>query len=231
MKKFEEEIILSKTNKITLDEMNPFVRRASKHVIEAGLNTGVRVNIHYQLHYILSGVGTLIIEDQVFSVSEGDFIMWCPGDVHTIESDRKEPLEVIGVQFDFTRNFSMLHYPCIHYSKESFSWDKVNEIIVLDKIKNITLCTKLFEQKLVKRYLEDLVSLFESRSAYSEFSMGGLLKVIILLVLEGNQYKVEKFKIKKEVINEVSTYIKKHYSDKLTNDFLGVQCGYHPKSS
>ena len=45
-----EEIVLNKTKEISLDDINPYIRRATKHVIEGGLNKSTRIKIQYQLN-------------------------------------------------------------------------------------------------------------------------------------------------------------------------------------
>lgn len=233
MKNTEKESIIrimieKKTREITVDQINPYIRRASKHAIEAGLNTGLRINRHYQLHYIIKGTGSFTIEQTQYLVSEGDFLIWGPGEVHTIFSDKEDPLKVIGIQFDITRNYCEDNYSCIHYKPSNFSWDIVNECIVIKGTEAIPAYTKVMEKQMIKGYLENIVRFFDSNSVYSQYIMSGMLQSVILLILEENTYKEEKFRVKKYVIKEVEDYIHEHSSEHLTNAFLGERYGYHP---
>lgn len=228
MKNESEKIIIEKTRRISLAEINPYIRRASKHFIEGGMDTGIRLNIHYQLHYIFKGKGTFIIGTKHFEVGEDDFLIWCPGEEHRIVSNKEDPLQVIGIQFDFTRRFHQDNYPCVHYNHLNFSWNKINELIQIKEIETIPSYTKVLEPKSIKEYLEDIVRLYELNGTYAQYIMSGLLKATLIRIFEDESGYDTKFKIKKEVVMELIDYIHKHYREKLTNVFLGNRFGYHP---
>ncbi len=228
MKNIREKNIIKKTRNIQLDEINPYIRRASKHIITRGLDTGIRLNNHYQLHYILKGRGVFIIAGQRFEVKEDDFMIWCPGEEHRIVSNKDKPLEVIGVQFDFTRKYCDDIYPCVHYNRSNFSWDKINEVIKIKEIDTINPYIKVLEPKTIKDYLSDIVRLYESNSKYAQHIMSGLLKVVLIRLFEDNVNNTAKFKVKKEIIIELLDYIHDHYTENLSNSFLGNLFGYHP---
>lgn len=216
------------TLELPLGEINPYIRMASKHSIEGGFNTGIRINVHYQLHYVFGGKGTMIINDQTYHLSVGDFLIWGPGDVHQILSDMDAPLEVIGIQFDMTRNHCDRDYPCIHLNKLSFSWDKVNEVINITEINELAPYSKVREQGSIMGYLEDVVKSFESRSPYAQQIMSGLLKSTLSMVFEEKTKKTFDGNPRSEVIRDILLYMKEHHNEKLTNTLLGEKFGYHP---
>lgn len=225
MKKNEKEVNIKY---IELEEINPYVRRASMHYVAAGLDTGIRINIHYQLHFILKGKGSIKINHNVYVVKEGDFLIWGPGEMHCIISDSIEPMQVIGIQFDFTHNFSEVNYPCIHYTKANFSWDKVNEKVYIRDEHELKSYYHIRNVNFFKKKLEEVVNTYNENNRYAKHIMSGLLKVIIVSLLKEETSVDNKFKIKRDIVMDVRDYMDEHYQQKITNADLGDRFGYHP---
>ncbi|GKX31460.1 AraC family transcriptional regulator [Vallitalea longa] len=214
--------------KISISDINPYIRRASKHIIEAGFYTGIRINPHYQLHYICKGKGMFIIGNQSYNVTEGDFLIWGPGQLHSIKSDVLMPLLVIGVQFDMTRNHCHLDYPCIHYNEKSFSWNKVNEVVEFNDLNKLSSYSQVKDRVRIKYYLEEVQRLYCLRSTYCQGVISGLLKAALTLVIENNLYNLTYNIGSKISVETIINYLKTHSDEKMTNSFLGQRFNYHP---
>lgn len=213
---------------LNISEINPFVRRASKHIIEAGFRTGHRINRHYQLHYICKGVGVFSFENVKYSVQEGDFLMWEPGVKHIISSNKRNPLEVVGIQFDMTWNHTSLSYPCVHYSPITFKPEHVHELIAFDDVNIAPFVAKIYRKKQVKVYLEEIVKVYNSKSQYSLHMISGLMKAVLLMSFEDNKQDNE-FKSKETTaVQEIVDYLSTNYNHNLSNEDLGKYFNYHP---
>ncbi len=213
---------------LRLNQINPYIRRASKHNIEGGFKTGTRINRHYQLHYICSGKGRFTFEGRLFDAREGDFFIWGPEVVHSIESDTACPLKVIGIQFDMTWNFCHLEYPCIHYNKDTFDKSTVHELITIEGIEVIPYKIHTYHTYKIRDYLEDVIDLYKTKSPYHLEIMSALLHTVIILSLESKENHHMHKGCEKATIQDIVQYFGRHYNERMTNAELGHMFNYHP---
>lgn len=218
---------ISKVLEIPLMDMTPFVRRASKHYIEGGLNTGVRIIPHYQLHYVIKGCGTFTINGTTYKAKKGDFFFWGPGERHIITSDVDNPMRVIGVQFDLTQNYRTEVYQCLHWDEANFTLAAINEIIVFEEGTKIPSYSPLDAWEKMEYYLDDLVKVYGINGLYCPERTSSLLKSVLLLVLHNEAYGRISHDNKVNPIHEVVAYLNQNYQQSMTNQFLGDRFKYH----
>lgn len=208
--------------------MNPYIRRASNHVIEGGLRTALRINPHYQLHYVLGGVGTITIEGIVYHVTKGDMVFWGPGQRHIIESSVDHPLHVYGVQFDLTQNNCGNDYQCLYNELPSPNEGMIAEIVVFEECGLYPTHIKILDVYEADFYMKELVKVFAQNTRFNQGRMSGILKSFLMLALyNGDKYKQHKQSNKYD-INEVVQYIDGHFSQRISNKDLGDRFSYHP---
>lgn len=213
---------------LKISDINPYVRRASKHIIEAGFSTGKRVNRHYQLHYVCKGVGKFSFEGVKYRVQEGDFLIWEPAIIHEISSNKHNPLEVIGIQFDMTWNNTSLSYPCVHYSPGTFQWHLVHELIDIEDVDLAPFIVAIYHKKQLKNLFQEIVKIYNSKSQYSLQLISGLVKTVILMSFEDKKQDNE-FKSKETTaVQEIVDYLSNNYNLNHTNEGLGKRFNYHP---
>lgn len=209
------------------NEVNPYVRMASKHYIERGFNTGTRINRHYQLHYVCGGKGHFGFEEEICHASEGDFYLWGPGIRHFIESDSKDPLEVIGVQYDVTWNYSHLEYPCIHYNEETFSDTLIQEHVRIEGSEETSYRHLLNEPHRIKYYMEEVVRLFRLKTPFHKEIISGMMKAVLLLVMENDTFGSAESGKDNTAIEEIVAYLSDNYRCPMSNREVGDRFGYH----
>lgn len=76
-----------------------FVLSTGRQRCDAACGWGPGVRDHYLLHHILSGKGTLVVEEQSFSLSAGDTFLICPDTSVHYFADPQDPWEYIWVGF------------------------------------------------------------------------------------------------------------------------------------
>ena len=218
----------NKVMKIRLNDMNPYIRRASNHVIEGGLKTSERINPHYQLHYVVGGEGSITIEGTVYHVTKGDMVFWGPGERHVIESAVDQPLHVYGVQFDLTQNNRDTNYQCLYDELRTFDHDMITEIVSFEECGSYPAYIKILDGYEADFYMKELVKVFSQNTRFNQGRMSGILKSFLMLAL----YNADKFRqhnaSNRYDINEVIRYLDLHYSLRLTNKDLGERFSYHP---
>lgn len=222
------DVLRNKLIKIKLIEMNPYIRRASKHQIQGGYSTGIRINPHYQLHYVCKGKGLFIIDGKSYPANKGNLLFWKPSEEHIFESDIDNPMRVIGVQFDFTQNISHKDYPLIPYNREEFHEDLVNEIIEFKDCIPFPTYIQLSQLHQGEYYLNEIVKGFQNKSLFYKEMISALLKAFLLMALHDYQMSNNKKTSNTENVNDIISYLHNHYNSRLTNKQLGEIFGFHP---
>lgn len=217
----------SVVKRIGLGDINPFVRVIKIHTINKSYKTCLRYNRHYQFHYVLNGTGYFHINGIDYIAKKGELCLWTPGQVHSIASSDTSPLDVVGVQFDFTRNYSNYNYLPVAYSKDDFDANCINEIIEFDNFKGFDPHIKLKNYSLTENILQTAERYFSYGTKYSEEKASAKLKEFFILVAEESVMQISN---KYDNLNgiEILDYIKKNYYYDISNKELAKQFGYHP---
>lgn len=93
---------------LQLQELNPVI--AGRHRCKSGHRFGPHIRSYTLLHYVLSGKGTLFIDQKEYPVKAGQVFLILPGQVTTYEADLKDPWNYCWVGFDgsLSRSFTSL---------------------------------------------------------------------------------------------------------------------------
>ena len=71
-----------------------------------GLIIGPNIRDHYIFHYVLSGKGTYLYNEQSFALQSGDIFVVHPGARTVYVADEQEPWEYVCAAFDCTETFA-----------------------------------------------------------------------------------------------------------------------------
>ena len=216
-----------KVKQITIGDINPFIRVVRIHTINKGFKTGLRYNPHYQFHYVLSGIGHFNIDGSTYTAEKGDLCLWAPGQVHAIAASETCALEVVGVQFDFTRNYASDLYMLASYNKHSFKESAIREIVAFTDFKGFAPYTRICNRFLAENILKSVESAYNNSEKYGEEKASANLKeFFILLAEESNQQLTQKQHAKNKIA--LLSYIRNHYYENISNQKLAANFGYHP---
>jgi AraC-like DNA-binding protein/mannose-6-phosphate isomerase-like protein (cupin superfamily) len=216
-----------KTKRIALGDINPFIRISRIHTLEKSFKTGLRLNIHYQLHYILNGTGYFHIDGIDYVANKGELCLWGPGQIHSISSSDESPLEVIGVQFDFTRNFSHDFYVPIYYNIDDFKFSNINEIIEFTNFRGFPPYVRLKNKILAENMLRSAVDLYNSNQKFSQEKASLKLKEFFIHVADESEEHIPS-KQNSETKASILEYINNHCFEDLSNHEIADAFKYHP---
>ena len=107
-------------NNLQLQELNPVI--AGRHRCKSGHRYGPHIRNYTLLHYVLSGKGTLYIDENKYPVYAGQVFMILPGQITTYEADIDDPWNYCWVGFDgsLSGNFASLS-PVFSLDKDIFT--------------------------------------------------------------------------------------------------------------
>lgn len=149
-----------------------------------------------ELFLVTGGVGDFYVENNIYPLKKGDFILVNPNTTHTEKSDEKKPLEYIAVAVD---NFSLTLNDSNHFIFNCIN--KYADII---------------------RYMDSMLAEQQGDKLYSNRICQNILEIILIEILRITKLNVdteptinaskECFKLKK--------YLDSNYASKITIDDL-----------
>ena len=216
-----------KVKQITIGDINPFIRLIKIHTINKGFNTGLRYNPHYQFHYVLNGTGHFHIDGTTYTAKNGGLCLWAPGQVHAIAASDTCPLQVVGVQFDFTRNYASDLYILASYNKQSFNESAIREIIEFTDFKGFAPHTIICNRFSAENILKSVESAYNNSERYGEAKASAKLKEFFILLAEESNQQLNLNQHSKNKIGLLE-YIRNHYYENISNLKLAAKFGYHP---
>ena len=210
---------------INLKEINPFIRVIKTHTINKGFKTGVRYNKHYQLHYVLDGVGYFNINGKSYTSRKGDLCFWKPGEAHIIRTSSRNTVTVVGVQFDFTQNFASEKYPCAAYNVNNFKEAYINEIVKFNDFSGYPPYTKIKDYSLITSILSDVEKYFISGSKFSKEKASTKFKEFHILLAE----EILDLNKNNQIIDNygIISFINMTYNENYSNKYIAAKYGYH----
>ena len=207
-----------------LKDINPFVRKA----VTATLTVHVKADVFNELQtsdcrlfYIISGTGSMIIEEKSYELKPGCAILFQSGTKYIWQIDSMEGINYIAINFDYTHNYAHI--------KKSFHPVHSNIFRTTDILENIVFsdCTELNGPIVIKD-----ASLLESRMKLltTEYFLGddycdelltATLKSIIIsmvraLSIKNNPYGNKGFILTQNIIQ----YIQNHYDEEISYEAL-----------
>lgn len=90
------------------EQLSPLLQLANFYDAEPGSAFGPRYLEAFQILFVQSGQGTAEIEAQEFEIATGDLIFYGPNMRHTVTSSIEFPLRLVGLDFLFCQDDSVL---------------------------------------------------------------------------------------------------------------------------
>lgn len=106
---------------LQLQELNPVI--AGWHRCKSGHRFGPHIRSYTLLHYVLSGKGTLFIDQKKYPVKAGQVFLILPGQVTTYEADQQDPWHYYWVGFDGSLSRSFTSLPPVFTVEEKIFTD------------------------------------------------------------------------------------------------------------
>ncbi len=203
-------------------DINPFIRRAFI-LKKTPLNKSV-VNSDCRLFYVISGSGTLTVENKVFSFENDFFALWKSETEYCWNFSKTNNIQLAIINFDYTQDFSHITEPLGLIPPEDASEQAIIRCEAFSDIcqLNSPVCIKNFQ--IYKEGVLSIINTFMSASVFSKELSDALLKKLIFNVVR----YITAGSIYDSVLLPVLDYIHANYNREITNSALGKLINYHP---
>lgn len=207
-----------------LIDICPFVRFSLEFSFIPSKNCFTAID--NRLFYVSRGKGEIVINDTVYSFSEGTLMIWPAGFKYQFLCD--ETISLLSINFDYSQKYSDTNQNInpIMIGPEY----KFDDLFFKDEIEDCPILNKELIMYNSSEYYNDLKNIVFERSFqqmfYSEFAGNILKKIILKAVRAVSTPEISSAILQK--INMVMRYIQNNYSRTISNRELAELVGYHP---
>ncbi len=97
---------------------------------------------HYLFHYILDGKGTYKVNDQIYTLSQGQGFMIFPGDTTIYSADNDQPWTYVWLAFDGPDTKNLLKQCAFSSKQHIYASDKFNQNHTIDNFSTLDAMAK-----------------------------------------------------------------------------------------
>ena len=200
-----------------LKDCNPFVRAAQiQHAVLEG--EGARMAYDHRLFYILEGEGSLILQDEIHTLSPNVLLYFRPG----VGYHFRGKMRVIVLNFDLTRDASHRTQPVCPPPAAAFDPSMCFDTTVLEEP----------ARPLIRPSSEDLredllllVRTFDPTDDLADALVSALLKKLLAELFLSQRHGQDPTE---ELVERVRRYIRLYAAENPDNQRIGQEFGYHP---
>lgn len=174
--------------------------------------------------YVLSGKGTLFTEKGDFELCSDTLCYYPSGCSYHIQSDEKEALNFISVNFDFTDAYSQDNGTLRPVPERDF--DKNKERPSYKSIEE-EIFYKPFSMKNAVVIRNDLIRLSELSKQGGEYKKSVCSCLLKVIIIELSKFVTLHERVLKPAIL-ASQYVEMNYASRLSVEVVASQLGYHP---
>ena len=208
---------------MNITEINPYIR--SVHRIKRRPRYKKTKCPDARLFYIISGKGTITVNDSEYEFGSNSVMLWDAGCVYSWTFDRSERIDFIVINFDYTQKFSFKKDNLRLIPEKEFTTartfqnekfenaDCLNEPLIIDNFIRI------------KDTIEEIYNLFTEHSPYCDIVISGLFKAIIGKIAKKKMFAPVKTGNKLVILLD---FLRKNYDKDFSNKELSEMINYHP---
>lgn len=215
-------------DKIVFNDINPFVRYAQFLTITSNRQYVNIAPYDYRLFYCCGGSGQILVDGVAYEMKIGSLVCWPPGIRYSLLlSKNSKSLDLMQVNFDYTRNHSHLSDPIAPAKWRNFNPEKIVERVIFSDYPEFNSPLFIPDIQFLSNPMYNMVTEFISKKNFYASRTAGLLKSNLSLagrfMLNSRSTSRSDF-----LVNKVIQYIHTHYREEVTNQILGEYFGYHP---
>lgn len=209
---------------LTQNDLSPFVRYAHRQTFSADSQPYTVQAYDHRLFYVVSGSGTAELPGGSVPFSTGSVLYWMSGTPYRL-LPREGPLELIALNFDFTRDHAHI-VACLPLEPpERFVPERRLEVLQFADFPELNHPAVVPALPEVLPLLRQMADEFAAPDRWTGFSLSHLLCPVLAALCRamtraprntGGSYR------------EILDYIQRHYAENLTNAALGARFHYHP---
>ncbi len=212
---------------ISLKDLKPYVRYSRELVISSNTEYFGIVAYDNRLFMCLDGNGSITVNGTAYHMEKGSLILWRAGFSYSYSSDSINPMKLIGLNFDFTWDYSQLTSPIPPDDTDIFLKDKILENIYFTDVESFNSVFYIKNMYHAKMLLNEINNEFTNKYRYYESVCS--CKLFELLTILVRFYTISKVMSKKNIQADIIiSYIQKNCHENLSNINLGKIFGYHP---
>lgn len=215
-------------DKMIFEDINPFVRYAQFLTITSNRQYVNIAPYDYRLFFCCGGSGQIQVDGVVYEMKLGTFLFWPPGLRYSLLLNKSsKKLDLMQVNFDFTRNNSNLVDPIAPAKWRNFDPQKIIERVTFKDYPEFNSPLFIPDIQFISNPMYNMVTEFISKKNFYMARSSGQLKSI--LSLSGRFMVNARSSSRSEfLVNKVIQYIHTHYREEVNNQTLGEYFGYHP---
>ena len=215
-------------DKMIFEDINPFVRYAQFLTITSNRQYVNIAPYDYRLFFCCGGSGQIQVDGIVYEMKLGTFLFWPPELRYSLLLNKSsKKLDLMQVNFDFTRNNSNLVDPIAPAKWRNFDPQKIIERVTFKDYPEFNSPLFIPDIQFISNPMYNMVTEFISKKNFYMARSSGQLKSI--LSLSGRFMVNARSSSRSEfLVNKVIQYIHTHYREEVNNQTLGEYFGYHP---
>lgn len=215
-----------------LKDINPFVRKAITTTLTVNIKSDVFNELQTsdcRLFYILSGTGSMIIEDKVYVLRPGCTILFQSGTRYIWQIDSKEGIHYVAINFDYTHNHTHIKKSFHPVHSNLFHKTDILENIVFSDCKELNTPIILNDASPLEARMKLLSTEYFLGDDYCDELLSSILKSIIIsmvraLNIKNNPYGNKGFILTQKIIQ----YIQQHYEEDISYEMLSEIFHFNP---
>lgn len=216
--------------KIQFSDVNPFVRYVRTIKIEPGIYPASRWVRPYdsRLFYITSGHGTLhMSNEEPIKLERGHVIMWMAGMDYYICSQEDDPLMILGINFDYTQEYSSFTVPIPPDPLNIFDPNRMLDHVEFTDFKRLNQLVHLQNMQAIEENLHEMLREYAAQKMLCANYLSNCLANILVLICRNISLSDSPRNVSADKMEIVLKYIHEHYNENIDNGILGVHFGYH----
>ena len=205
---------------MNLSEINPHIRFAQE--IRLPSQKAAHIACDSRCSFIKSGYGALICGGVEYKLNPKSIVIIPPGIAYRYHSE--DILEIISINFDYTKSRSDIVAALFPKSISEFDRSMITEMPEFQDCQMLSYPIKLDNAADLERDCQMLSEEFLSKRNFSSEIASAIMKGIVFKIIRAitADKRIEK---KADVI---LSYIRAHYAENLSNEFISEMFGYHP---
>ena len=174
--------------------------------------------------YVLSGKGTFYTEKEAFELCPDTLCYYPSGCSYHIESDEKERLTFVSVNFDFTDSYRQDDGTLRPLPERDFDKNKERPSY---KFVEEQIFSQPFSVKNAVFLRNDLLRLCEFSKSGGEYKKAVCSSLLKVIIIELSKYVVHHEKAGKPALFAMQ-YIERNFASHLSVEIVAERIGYHP---